>query len=192
MIASCFAADWPPTTLAGAWIVDSTSVDGDPDVERGNLALLLIGEHLILAESFPDNAMPPYADALRLSDGKRNEDRYTAMLHLPAIGPSCFSVGHDKSQAVITFTMNAINGNDRLTVALKGVNLEAKRLGHAAARSRIQTLLREPELDCDKDTRTMLIKYVASQSKPSTDEPCDATEPGLCGFTNGNSTSPAR
>lgn len=192
MGSSCLAAEWPPTPLVGAWLVDSTSVDDHPDVERGSLVLLLIAEHLVLAESFPGNTMFPYAVAFRVSDGKLDVDGYTALLHVPAVGPSCFSVGHGNTVADATFTITAIGGNDRLTVELKDLKLKAERLGHAAATNRIQSVLREADLECEETVRKFLAEYVASQSKSSTDEPCAPTEPRMQDSTGGEPTVPAR
>jgi hypothetical protein len=43
---------------------------------------------------------------------------------------------------------------------------------------------------CNSGSTVLVIIWIAQRKHGA--EPCDATEPGLHGFTNGNSTFPAR
>ena len=169
--APCLAVDWPPTQLIGAWLVTSTSVDDDPDVTRGNLVFLFDKDRLILAESFRQNDSIPYADVFRISAAVLDEEEYTAVLHIPAVGPSCFSAGHKESETSVTLSIGHKDGVDHLKMKMEGLTLTATKIGHDAASKSIRSLLSDPDLDCTKDVRRVLSEYSAPITKSTTDEP---------------------
>lgn len=161
--ASEFLVAGPPVRLAGAWLVTSTSVDDDSNVVRGNLLLLLQQGRLILAESFPNNDSQPYANAIhttaKMVGDTIDGTKFTAILQLPAVEPSCWGLGRDEPVTSVEFLVCQKDDGDRLAMHVNELRLTARRISAVDASKAIRALLQDPDLECNDSVRAMLSAY---------------------------------
>lgn len=172
MTAMCAAQETALSVVQGAWRVKKTSIDENPDYERGDIKLLITDKQLILIEVHEKNSIDDSACTYGLSDWKGRSGLYSVKLNVPSqhVETECWGVYDIPARTVgasFRLTRDAANTVQLgIEIAPKGLaedvlKMTTGQMASVDAKQFVASFLSQDRFSCDAQSRKLLEKLVA-------------------------------